>query len=89
MVVRVDQCPPRLAEIIAAEGKACVLVINKWDAVRDKQTSTLNEYKDDVLAQLRPVSWANIVFTSAKTGQRVPKVCALSFGMGGLGYMSS
>lgn len=51
-----------------------MLVINKWDAVRDKQTGTLNEYKDDVLAQLRPVSWANIVFTSAKTGQRVPKV---------------
>jgi predicted GTPase len=32
------------------------------------------EHQKDLVAQLRPVSWANIVYTSAKTGQRLPKV---------------
>lgn len=130
----------RLAERIAEEGRACVLIVNKWDAVEDKvsslllyhaaaakagspallmmhhlhaecdaspaacrrlqgcrmlralhacsavehlvqtchwhaqDTNTLMEHQKDLLAQLRPVSWANVVYTSAKTGQRLSKV---------------
>lgn len=64
----------RLAEYIAAEGRAAVIVVNKWDAVVDKTSKTLDEYRENVLSQLRPIAWANVVFTSAKTGQRVPKV---------------
>ena len=42
-----------------------------WHA---QDTNTLVEHQKDLLAQLRPVSWANVVYTSAKTGQRLPKV---------------
>lgn len=64
----------RLAELIAAEGRACVLVVNKWDAVPDKDSHTLAAYQKELLAQLRPLEWATVVFTSALSGQRVHKI---------------
>lgn len=64
----------RLAEYIAAEGRACVVCVNKWDAIPDKNNSTLGDFELNVRSQLRPVEWANVVFTSAKTGQRVKRV---------------
>jgi len=64
----------RLAEYIAAEGRACVIAVNKWDLVPDKNNSTLADFEANVRAQLRPIEWANVVFTSAKTGQRVKRI---------------
>jgi len=64
----------RLSEYIAAEGRACVVVVNKWDKVTDKGDRTLSDFEANVRAELRPVEWANIVFTSALTGQRVKRV---------------
>ncbi|GAB4813056.1 hypothetical protein N2152v2_000102 [Parachlorella kessleri] len=64
----------RLSEYVAAEGRACVVVVNKWDTVKVKTDRSIKEYEDNVRAELRPVEWANIVFTSATTGQRVKRV---------------
>lgn len=64
----------RLAEYISMEGRACVVAINKWDAIQGKTSSTLADTELNVRAELRPVEWANIVFTSAKTGQRVARI---------------
>ena len=58
----------RLAEVIADEGRACVIVINKWDTVPNKTSNTHVTFKDEVLAQLRGLSWATVLFTSASTG---------------------
>ena len=57
----------RLAELVAAEGRAAVIVVNKWDAVA-KDAFTLAEYQKELLAQLRPLAWAPVVFTSAFSG---------------------
>jgi GTPase len=64
----------RLSEAIAAEGRACVIVVNKWDLVPKKTDTTIIDFEANVRAELRMVEWANVVFTSAKTGQRVKKV---------------
>lgn len=58
----------RLAELIAEEGRACVIAINKWDTVPDKTSNSHVTFKAEVLAQLRAISWANVLFTSASTG---------------------
>ena len=58
----------RLAELIAEEGRACVLVINKWDTVPNKTANSHVTFKNEALAQLRAVNWASVLFTSASTG---------------------
>ncbi|UFP96362.1 ribosome biogenesis GTPase Der [Gloeobacter morelensis] len=62
-----------LAAKIASAGRACVLVVNKWDAI-EKDTYTMNHYRDEVRRELDFVEWAPVVFTSALTGQRVEKI---------------
>lgn len=61
-------------QVVASEGRACVIVVNKWDAVEGKDSNTTETFKKEVLAQLRPISWATVIFTSALTGQRVQKL---------------
>jgi predicted GTPase len=60
----------RLAELVAAEGRACVIVVNKWDTVTNKDSNTHVQFQKEVLAQLRALSWATVLFTSATTGER-------------------
>lgn len=54
-------------------GKGVILVINKWDEI-EKTTGTLEKYKKDVYADLSYLSYAPMLFISAKTGQRVDKL---------------
>ena len=42
--------------------------MNKWDIVPGKGNNTLAEFEKEIRAQLRPLSWATITFTSAVTG---------------------
>ena len=66
----------RLAGHIAEQGRACVLVVNKWDAV-EKDTYTINDYRDRIYQRLNFLDWAEVIFVSALTGQRVDKIFAL------------
>ena len=54
-------------------GKGVIIVVNKWDAV-PKETGTLEKYKKEVYDKLKYLSYAPILFISAKTGQRVNKL---------------
>jgi GTPase len=63
----------RLAGKIEESGRACVLVVNKWDAV-EKDTYTMNTYIEQIREELYFVKWAPTIFTSALTGQRVPQI---------------
>lgn len=52
------------------QGKASILVVNKWDLV-EKDTGTLEKYRREILEKFSFMSYAPVVFISAKTGQRV------------------
>ena len=54
-------------------GKGVIIVVNKWDEV-EKETGTLEKYKQEVYDKLKYLSYAPIIFISAKTGQRVHKL---------------
>ena len=54
-------------------GKGVIIVVNKWD-IFEKDTGTLEQYKKEVYAKLKYLSYAPIIFISAKTGQRVHKL---------------
>ncbi|MBE9045381.1 ribosome biogenesis GTPase Der [Pleurocapsales cyanobacterium LEGE 10410] len=66
----------KLAGRIIDEGKAVVLVINKWDAV-EKDSGTINQYKKEIMSRLYFMEWAQTIFVSAMTGQRVNKILDL------------
>ena len=55
------------------QGKACVVAINKWDAV-DKDTNTMSEYTNKLKNDFSFMSYVPFVFISAKTGQRLDKL---------------
>eukprot|EP00557_Chaetoceros_sp_GSL56_P003817 CAMPEP_0176498520 /NCGR_PEP_ID=MMETSP0200_2-20121128/12369_1 /TAXON_ID=947934 /ORGANISM="Chaetoceros sp., Strain GSL56" /LENGTH=570 /DNA_ID=CAMNT_0017896741 /DNA_START=301 /DNA_END=2013 /DNA_ORIENTATION=- len=63
-----------LAQKVADDGRACVLVCNKWDAVANKDSTTLDKSVKYLREELPQVRWAPIIFTSAATGQRVGKI---------------
>ena len=66
----------KIAGYCHEEGKASVLIVNKWDAV-EKDTYTMNKFKKDVAADLAFMSYVPQLYISAKTGQRVDKIVGL------------
>ena len=66
----------KLAGRIAEDGRACVIVINKWDAV-DKDSYTIYDYDRQISGRLNFLDWAKRIYVSAMTGQRVPKILDL------------
>ena len=67
----------RLAGRIEEDGRACVVVVNKWDAI-EKDSHTMPAMEKDLRAKLYFLDWAPMLFTSALTGQRVQSVFALA-----------
>jgi len=65
-----------LAQKISDDGRACVIVCNKWDAVVDKDSSTYDKSVKYFRQELPQVRWAPILFISAVTGQRTNKIYA-------------
>lgn len=60
----------KIAGIAHEAGKASIIVVNKWDAI-EKDNSTVNEYTKKIRAALSYMTYAPIIFVSAKTGQRL------------------
>ncbi|MCI7759141.1 MAG: ribosome biogenesis GTPase Der [Oscillospiraceae bacterium] len=56
------------------KGKACVIAVNKWDAVPDKTDKTMSEFTKKLENDFSFMSYAPFVFISAKTGARVEKL---------------
>ena len=63
----------KVAGLAHNAGKACVIVVNKWDAV-EKDDKTMRKMTDDVRRDLSYMPYAPIVFLSALTGSRVDKL---------------
>lgn len=59
----------KIAGIAREEGKACVIVVNKWDDI-EKETGTFEKYQKEVLDALNFMDYAPVLFISALTGQR-------------------
>ena len=62
-----------MPEYIAEQKKGVVVVINKWDLI-EKDTSTMEEYRQEARQALDFMPYAPLVFVSAKLGQRVHQV---------------
>lgn len=63
----------KIAGLVLDAGKGIIICINKWDSI-EKETGTLEKYKLKVLDSLKFMSYAPILFISAKSGQRTDKI---------------
>lgn len=63
----------KVAGIALEQGKACIIAVNKWDAV-EKDGNTMNAYRKKLENDFSFMSYAPIMFISAKTGQRIERL---------------
>ncbi len=66
----------KIAGIAHESGKACIIVVNKWDTLESDEKNTV-EYDKDVYTALSYMPYAPTLYVSAKTGQRVVKLFEL------------
>lgn len=66
----------KVAGLAHEAGKACVIVVNKWDAI-EKDGKTMQRMEEDVRRDLSYMTYAPVLFLSALTGQRVDKLFGL------------
>ncbi len=59
------------------QGKGCVVAVNKWDAVADKDGRTMDEYRKKLEEDFSFMAYVPFVFISAKTGQRLDRLFEL------------
>ncbi len=63
----------KIAGIAHERGKAMIIAVNKWDAI-EKNNKTTNEFTKEIRTVLAYMPYAEILFVSAETGQRLPKL---------------
>lgn len=63
----------KIAGIAHEAGKAVIIAVNKWDLI-EKNNKTVNDFTNDIYTALSYMTYAPILFISAKTGQRVDKL---------------
>ena len=66
----------KVAGLAHEAGKACIIVVNKWDAI-EKDGKTMDKMRQEVMRDLSYMTYAPILFISAKTGQRVDRLFEL------------
>lgn len=64
----------KIAGLVHEAGKAAIIVVNKWDAVENKETNTMRDMEADVRNGLSYMLYAPVLFLSALTGQRVDRL---------------
>lgn len=63
----------KIAGIAHERGKGMIIAVNKWDAI-EKDNKTIYKFTEDIRRILSFLNYAEIIFISAKTGQRMPKL---------------
>ena len=67
----------RLAALIADRGRACIILINKWDIVKDMPERNSVVVDDEIQMSLPHMSWAKVLYTSALTGKGCHRIESL------------
>ena len=63
----------KIAGIAHERGKGMIIAVNKWDAI-EKDDKTIYKFTNDIRQKLSYMPYAEMLFISAQTGQRLPKL---------------
>lgn len=64
----------RIAELVIKAGRGLIIAVNKWDVFEDKDEKSADKYKKNLQELVPFLKFAPVLFISAKTGLRVPKI---------------
>ena len=64
----------KISQIIIEDGKAFIIVVNKWDAVENKQTNSVSDFTKKIQKEAPFLNYVPLLFISAKTKQRLGKI---------------
>lgn len=67
----------KIAGIIKDAGKACFILVNKWDLIQ-KDNETAAKFEEEIRRELDFLDYAPVMFVSAKTGQRLGKILTMA-----------
>ncbi len=73
----VSEQDAKIAGLAHEKGKGIIIAVNKWDAVEDKTDKTMKEMTDEIKGILSFIPYAEMIFISAQTGQRIDKLFKL------------
>lgn len=75
-VAGITEQDTKIAGLAHESGKACIIAVNKWDAV-EKDGKTMDQYRKKLETEFSYMSYAPFIFISAKTGQRLDRLFEL------------
>lgn len=74
---RINSQDKKITQAILEESKPMIMVANKWDLIGEKDTNTVNKFKEYYQNEFPYIWWAPLIFISAKSGQRAKKILDL------------
>lgn len=73
----IGETEAKIAGLIIEKKKPCILAVNKWDLIEDKEDQ-VKLFQTQLEQKLKFLHWSDIVFMSAKTGQRIDRIFRLA-----------
>jgi len=64
----------KISQIIVEDGKAFIIIVNKWDAIENKQTNSVSDFTKKIQKEAPFLNYVPMLFISAKTKQRLGKI---------------
>ncbi|MGE4384722.1 MAG: ribosome biogenesis GTPase Der [Endomicrobiaceae bacterium] len=73
----IGETEAKIAGMIIEKKKPCIIAVNKWDLIEDKEEK-VRLFQNQLEEKLKFLNWADIIFISAKTGQRIDRIFRLA-----------
>ncbi|MDR3049937.1 MAG: ribosome biogenesis GTPase Der [Elusimicrobiota bacterium] len=70
----IGETESKIAGILEKKRKAVIIAVNKWDLIKDNKEEAVGYFTQSIREKLKFMSWAQVIFLSAKTGQRIDRV---------------
>ena len=67
----------KIASVIKKRNKGSIIIVNKWDLVENKTSTTINRFEERILYGLHFVNYSKMLFTSATEKKNVNKIFEL------------
>jgi GTP-binding protein len=73
----IGETEAKIAGLIIEKRKPCIIAVNKWDLIEDKEDQ-VKSFQQQLEEKLKFLDWSDIIFISAKTGQRIDRIFRLA-----------